>query len=107
MDRDFSRGWFLNSTEWLRVAYETFGAKHPAGSMIVVVLLGALSFGSVWYFAGRLYEKDQASNKTPAAAIEQKAQDSNCSNVVGGRDVNINCSSGQENGNAKERPKAP
>jgi len=37
MDRA-SRWWFLNPLEWLKIAYETFGAKHPIGSLSVVMV---------------------------------------------------------------------
>jgi hypothetical protein len=67
-----SRWWFLNPIELLKLAYETFGAKYPAVSLIAVMLLGALFFGAVWHVAARQYEKDQISNtQTPVITAPQ------------------------------------
>ena len=38
----------------------------------------------------------------PPAKIDQKAEDSNCSNVIAGKDANVNCSSGEVKENAKK-----
>jgi hypothetical protein len=38
----------------------------------------------------------------PPPKIQQNAEDSNCSNVISGRDSNVNCSSGEVKENAKK-----
>lgn len=43
----------------------------------------------------------------PAQVIEQKAEDSTCSNVVAGKDAQVDCSSGKENERGKKHPKSP
>jgi cytoskeletal protein RodZ len=60
-----SRWWYLNPMEWLKIAYETFGAKHPAVSLIAVMVLGALIAGAVWLLGAQQYEKTQTGQNTP------------------------------------------
>ena len=56
----------MNPMEWLKVAYETFGAKHPTASLIVVMALGALIFGAVWVVGAQQYEKSHNALNAPA-----------------------------------------
>jgi hypothetical protein len=55
-----NRWWFLNPIEWLKNIYETFGLKHPTGSMIVVVVLSAIAGGVVWTLAANLVAKEHS-----------------------------------------------
>jgi hypothetical protein len=62
----------LNPLEWLKLAYETFGAKYPAGSMIAVMLLGAFVFGAVWQITAHKYQKDQIGDRQAPAVTTQQ-----------------------------------
>jgi len=57
--------WFLNPLEWLKIAYETFGAKHPTGSLIGVMVLGALLAGAVWLVGAQQYGKSHSAPTVP------------------------------------------
>jgi len=49
-----------------------------------------------------------AQSNSPAARIEQNAKDSACSNVVGGRDVTMDCPADQKDHDGKKpSPKSP
>jgi hypothetical protein len=49
----------LDPREWLKLAYETFGAKHPAFSLISVMIIWALIGGAFWQLGANLYEKSR------------------------------------------------
>jgi hypothetical protein len=105
--------------EWLKLAYETFGAKHPTASFIAVMVLGAIVFGGVWQIAAHQYEKAKsvgitstplghANAPVTGVTVEQNSTDSPCSNVVAGKDATINCPPEQEKPNdTKRTPKSP
>lgn len=61
MERSSSRWRFMNPFEYLKLIYETFGAKHPTGSLILVMtlggLLGVVLFGGLWVIAANQYAK--------------------------------------------------
>jgi hypothetical protein len=71
MDRAGKSRWrFLNPLDWLRTLYETFGAKHPTGSLVGVMLLFGLLGGVLWLVGANLYEK----NRPPTANAATAAQ---------------------------------
>lgn len=51
----------------LRDLYRAFGAAHPLGSMIVVVILGGFVSGLFWKFAETQYQ--DSLTKTPAVQL--------------------------------------
>lgn len=57
----------MNPLEWLKSLYETFGVKHPAVSLIIVMIVGASAFGAMWKIGEHQYEKALAVAKAPAA----------------------------------------
>lgn len=63
-----SRWRFMKPMELLKLAYEAFGAKHPTGSLIVVMVLGGVLgvvvCGAAWTVAANQYQK---SNTVPPA----------------------------------------
>ncbi len=56
----------MNPIEWLKALYETFGTPNPRASMVLVVILGALSFGLVWQFAAKQVEKSHQAASVPS-----------------------------------------
>jgi|SRR5664280_1259332 len=59
MERSSSRWRFMNPFEWARNLYETFGAKHPIASLIVVMLIGAGLAATFWQIGAYQYHKGQ------------------------------------------------
>jgi hypothetical protein len=51
----------MNPMEWLKTLYEAFGARHPSGSLAVVMvlggLLGAAICGTLWLVGANQYQK--------------------------------------------------
>ena len=82
--------------DWLKTAFEAFGAKAPIASYFVVGALCALGGMALWHVGAIQHYKAEAAKKSeqpgtlPAPTIEQKGEGP-CSNVVAGRDANINC----------------
>jgi hypothetical protein len=99
----------LNPTQWFKFVFEISGGdKHPTASFIVTVVAFALIGGLVWRAGSLQYKKEKSSvveTPAPTITIDQDSIDSNCSNVVAGKDVKIDCKPGQENDSAKDRPK--
>ena len=60
MSKSNSRWRFMNPIEWLKSLYETFGAKHPTASLIVVMLLGAGLAAVLWQIGAQQYQKGQS-----------------------------------------------
>jgi hypothetical protein len=85
----------LNPIEWLKLAYETFGANHPKASMIGVTILGGIVFAGVWHFAAVQYHKDQMKQPTVATPT--------VTNTTSGPESPINTGNGN-NFNYKEPP---
>lgn len=68
-------------------------------------LLGAIGVGFLGWIADRESQAKLRQNEPTHSApttIQQKADDSNCSNVIAGKDANVNCSSEEVKGNAKK-----
>lgn len=59
----------MNPIEWLKAIYETFGTPHPRTSMVVVVILGAVSFGAIWHFAAKQVEKSHQAVSAPSKTV--------------------------------------
>lgn len=61
----------MKPMELLRLAYETFGAKHPQGSLIIVMslggVLGVAICGALWTVAANQYQK--GSTAEPAHSV--------------------------------------
>ena len=68
----------MDPREWLKLAYETFGAKHPIGSLVCVMILFALFGGAVWMLGANLYEKshpaEHSTTRSPSAPTQTAAQ---------------------------------
>jgi len=64
-------GRFMKPMELLKLAYETFGAKHPTGSLIIVMALGGVMgvaiCGALWTVAANQYQKGNATE--PARTV--------------------------------------
>jgi len=70
--------------EWFKAAYAYFGVPHPTGSLVVVMMLGALvgaiSTGGGWILVGHQFRKPETSAMTGAplqraAPPEDKPED--------------------------------
>ncbi|MEX2302064.1 MAG: hypothetical protein WD733_14085 [Bryobacterales bacterium] len=68
----FGRWWFLNPLEWLKSAYEVFGAGHPRLSLAIAMVVGALLFGALWEIAAHQHKlaSQPVSESTGNNAIE-------------------------------------
>jgi len=56
----------MNPIEWLKAVYETFGTPYPRVSLIVVAILGAILFATVWLFAAKQVDKDHQIQSVPS-----------------------------------------
>jgi hypothetical protein len=70
-------GGLLNPLEWLKIAYETFGAKYPTASLIGVMFVGALIFGAAWLVGAQQYERSHATQITPSPSSAVPAPSTN------------------------------
>ena len=86
---------FLNPLDWLKSLYEAFGAKHPAFSFMVVMIVGALVFGALWRGGAQQYEKGRTTMNAPAPLPPAGpiSTDAPCSPVTqgSGNTVTTNC----------------
>ena len=93
------RWWFLDPREWLKLAYETFGVKHPIGSLIGVMILFALSGAAIWMISANLYEKahatEQATTKSPKSGSGQVADCGINVDGNGNKIGDVNCKADQ------------
>jgi len=67
-------------------------------------LVGAIILGFLGWIADRESQaklRQNAPAQSVPPTVQQKAEDSNCSNVIAGKDANVNCSSEEVKGNAK------
>jgi hypothetical protein len=98
MNRDSSRWLFLNPLEWLKSLYETFGVKHPAVSLVIVMIIGAGAFGAMWKVGEHQYEKalavaKAAAGSQPAPPVGPITTNAPCDPVTlgSGNAVTTNC----------------
>jgi hypothetical protein len=47
------------SMDWLKTIYEAIGTPHPRASLLAATVLGAIIFGSGWWFIGKAVEKER------------------------------------------------
>ncbi len=93
----------MNPFEILKPAYETFGAKHPIGSLVAVIalggVLGALLFGSVWLILAQQYQKANQTEPTPTPTTTNSTSAPDSPIITGnGNSVSYEHSSPQKNG---------
>jgi hypothetical protein len=102
----------MNPLEWLKELYGWVGVKHPAASLLVVTLMGAVVSFGVWKLAAYEYQKDVEKNEPSTKATQiQPVKTGNASTsgpespaVTGdGNKFTYN----QPDGSKKPKPKPP
>jgi hypothetical protein len=117
-----NRGYFIEKIwyePYLPIFLEKFVLPILAAVVVAVILINPLKWdwqqrGSLfiavlslaYFFAYSLHKSTpNPAGETPVAPmIKQDSQDSNCSNVIAGRDATLNCPPPSENKNAPKQP---
>ena len=86
----------MNPLEWLKSLYEAFGVKHPALSLIIVMIIGAGAFGAIWKLGEHQHEEAVAkavAAPKPIPPLGPITTDAPCSPVTqgSGNTVTANC----------------
>jgi len=94
-------------TKWPR--FNAFLVSRSLSFSLAIVGIGLLcvAMTQLWHEAppkSAPAPKPPTSEQQPGQKIDQKATDSNCSNVIAGRDAKVDCSPGAENKDAKKHP---